>query len=232
MPKSGSGWYFNLINDLLIEMGFDDVRKLKKIYGLDDVLQYYNCNIGLLDENNISHLFPLLNNGHTFTVKTHTGPGDYLSQISDHYKIKTTYIFRDPRAVALSAFDHGKKLRENGQSGFFSGIRTFEESILFAQYQIQAWREWEGFPGTFLIKYEHLLEDPGKVLGQLAENIDVEAETGQIDRILDANQPGRKEGSHFNVGDARRFQKVWSGEQLLYANNKLGEMIVQMGYEI
>ncbi len=45
IPKSGSGWYFNLKNDLLIAAGHQDVRDIRKKFNLESCMKYYNCNM-------------------------------------------------------------------------------------------------------------------------------------------------------------------------------------------
>jgi len=232
MQKSGSGWLFNLINDLLIASGFDDVRSLKDKYHLDSVLQYYNCNIGCLTKENLLPALSLSSNKHTFVVKTHEGPGDYLGSIFDEHPIRTTYIFRDPRAVALSAFDHGIKLRRSGESGSFSEIYTFHDSINFASGLFKIWKAWTDFPGTFIVKYEDLVNDTQKALIMLANHLVLNMKSDQISEIITSNLPGVRKGTHFNVGDATRYLRVWTPEQLKYANDVLGEMILRMGYPI
>jgi len=221
-----------MINDLLIEHSLDDVRELKKANKLDDLLRFYNCNIGQLSKENFAHILPLLNKRHSFAVKTHNGPGNYLAEISIQFQIKFTYIFRDPRAVALSAFDHGNKLREEGNTGWFSGIQTFEESVLFARSLFCIWDKWVNYPNSFVVKYEDLVMNPKQILCNISEYLEMEVDLEKIDKVILANLPGKKEGSHFNMGDPYRYQKVWTREQLNDANNQLKEMILKMGYDL
>jgi len=99
MPKSGSGWYFNLNNDLLVEHGFDDVRSIREKYVFEDVLRYYSCNISELNRESIDHLLVVTYDDHTFVVKTNGGPDDYLSSLMNSVPLKTTYIYKDPRSL-------------------------------------------------------------------------------------------------------------------------------------
>ena len=65
MESAGSGWLFNLTNELLRRVGCSDVRQVREQYGLDDVLQWDNCNLGFLDEATWDRLRPALADGHT-----------------------------------------------------------------------------------------------------------------------------------------------------------------------
>ncbi len=230
MPKSGSGWYFNMINDLMIEYGFDDVRKLKMDYNLENILLYYNCNIGELTSANIDPILQLDRENHSFTIKTHCGPGGYIVELQRQYQIKTIYIFRDPRAVALSVYDHGALQRSSGQNGSFASILSFEDSIEFAKQQFNVWKEWSFFAGTFLVKYEALLENPVNVINTTTVNLGITPDPEKTRKIVETNLVGKKMEMHFNVGEAYRYKRVWTAEQKKYANEELSDMIFQMGY--
>ena len=49
MPRAGSGWYYNLTNDLILATGGQDARQIRKKYHLGRILTEVNCNIGTLD---------------------------------------------------------------------------------------------------------------------------------------------------------------------------------------
>ena len=40
MPKAGTGYYFNLTNDLLIVSGGQDIRRLREKYDLGAILKH------------------------------------------------------------------------------------------------------------------------------------------------------------------------------------------------
>ena len=230
LPKSGSGWFFNLINNLLIEYGFNDVRELKKTFQLDDVLHHYNCNIEQLSKENISKLLPLIQKGFTFTIKTHCAPGKYIKDLQNTYPIKTLFILRDPRDIALSVFDHGMKQRNSGTGGSFTDILSFEDSITFSKKLYPIWKDWNEFPGSFDVKYEDLVESPVDVLTEIVDYLGLPPDNNTIKQVIEAIVPEKTTGLHFNVGEAYRYKKVWSPNQIKYANEALQEMIENMGY--
>jgi hypothetical protein len=215
----------------LIEYGFTDVRELKRIHHLEDVLLYENCNIGQLSKVNINKILPLVSDGVTFIVKTHAGPGNYLEEVQDAYPVKTIFLFRDPRGIALSAYDHGAKKRLSGTGGSFSDLITFEDSVRFVKTLYLIGKEWLSFPGTFLVKYEVLNVSTAKVLSDFIEYIGLIPDANIISRTINVNQPDMKPEAHFNVGETYRFRRIWSDTQLQYANEQLKEMITGMGYD-
>ena len=232
LPKSGSGWFFNLVNDLLIEYGFNDVRELKKTFQLDNVLHHYNCNIEQLSKENINKILPLIQKGFTFTIKTHCGPGEYIKDLQNIYPVKTLFIFRDPRDIALSVYDHGVKQRNSGPGGSFADIQSFEDSIRFSKSMYPIWKEWKEFPGSFRVKYEDLVESPNDVLSEIIVDLGLIPDQNKIKKVIKAIVPEKTSGLHFNVGEAYRYKRVWSPAQMKYANTALQEMIENMGYRI
>ena len=231
LPKSGSGWFFNLINDLLIEYGFNDVRELKKTFKLDNVLHHYNCNIEELSKENINKILPLVQKSFTFTIKTHCAPGKYVKELQNIYPIKTLFIFRDPRDIALSVYDHSVKQRNSGAGGSFSNILSFEDSIRFSKNMYPIWQEWIEFPGSFHVKYEDLVESPVDVLSEIIVYLGLTPGKNKIKKVIEAIVPEKTTGLHFNVGEAYRYKRVWSPVQMKYANKTLHEMIENMGYK-
>lgn len=159
MQKSGSGWYFNLTNDLLISAGYSDVREIRKKYSLESILEYYNCNIGELTEDKIELITSLPLNESIFVVKTHSGPFDSLNKFISNGIVKATYIHRDPRDVVLSVLDHGERIRKQGENHFFGKIKTFEEAVLWVKTELfPIWDEWNKLEDVLLVRYEDLLK--------------------------------------------------------------------------
>lgn len=44
LPKSGTGWYYNLTNDLIVA-GLDDAHAVRERYKLHDILDGENCRL-------------------------------------------------------------------------------------------------------------------------------------------------------------------------------------------
>ena len=48
MPRAGSGWYYNLTNDLMLAGGAQDAHQIRQRYRLQGILTEVNCNIAAL----------------------------------------------------------------------------------------------------------------------------------------------------------------------------------------
>ena len=94
MQKSGTSWYFNLTNDLLIAGGYQDIHVIRQKFRLHSILRYPNCNIGQLNLSKLGLLTIPHFCGNKFVVKTHKAPSKSLHYLMSLKIIKATYIYR------------------------------------------------------------------------------------------------------------------------------------------
>lgn len=234
LKKSGSGWYFNLTNDLLVAAGHDDVRALRDRYGLGGVLLEDNCRINP-NALNLARVFVPHLRGHTFVVKTHAGPTPSLRLLLAAGAARATYIYRDPRDVVLSALDHGARVRKEGRANVLAALHTVEEAVPYVHTLLRDWEAWAGSPGTLLVRYEDLKADPLAELRRLADFLKLDvAEAVLADVAAPYQQPAEdattKDRLHFNKGVAGRFREAMSADELALCRRHFGPYLEQMGY--
>ncbi len=235
MQKSGSGWYYNLTNDLLIAVGYQDVRDIRRKFRLSFILRQYNCNIGKpnflkLGLVSIPHFF-----GNTFVVKTHSNPTTVLRYLMSRGIIKATYIYRDPRDVAISAFEHGQKIRNMGQDHTFAKLQTMEASIHYTRELLAIWEKWMDCQHVLKVRYEDLLSNPINELNRLAEFLSLDVSGVDMSKIAAKYQKDKLnttlEGAlHFNKGCAGRYKDVMSKKELSLCQKLFGSFLEGMGY--
>lgn len=81
--------------------------------------------------------------GNTLVVKTHEAPSTSLRYLVSRGIAECTYIYRDPRDVAISAFENGRKLRSQGQeTHVIARLHSIEDAILFANKLLPIWDRW------------------------------------------------------------------------------------------
>ena len=105
MPRAGSGWFYNLTNDLVIAAGNQDGHQIRKKYRLGRFLTEVNCNIGALSTKRLIPILIPSTLGNTFVIKTHAGPTPLALRLIQDGTIRPTYIYRDPRDAMLSAYE-------------------------------------------------------------------------------------------------------------------------------
>ena len=240
MPKAGSGWYFNLTNDLLIAAGHQDVRSVRDRFHLDAILKHHNCLIGrpILPRLALLGIPHLMSN--TFVVKTHSGPTPSLRYLMTRNVARATYIYRDPRDAALSAYNHGQRLREKGHEHTFARLETMEMTIFVAREWLQTWEQWTRLENVLVTRYEDLLADPLNEAKRLSRFLSLGLGAEDLVRIVEAYQmdgaPEKdshlSQGLHFHKGRIGRFREVLTGEELALCNEQFGSRLRNMGYPL
>ena len=159
MPRAGSGWYYNLTNDIMLKAGAQDARHIRQRYHLQSILTEVNCNIGALTARRvISVLIPSLL-GNTFVIKAHSAPTKIAHTFIENSQIKPTYIFRDPRDAMLSAMENGRRAIERGRPNAFSPYVEFSDALNFIEGYLEIGLKWMELKTPLLVRYEDLLLD-------------------------------------------------------------------------
>jgi Sulfotransferase domain len=237
MQKAGTGWYFNLTNDLLVATGHQDVREIRRRYGFDSILKYQNCNIEQLTLRNLGLLTIPHFLGNTFAVKTHRAPSANLRRLMSLGIVRATYIYRDPRDVVVSAFEHGQKIRSKGESHTFAKLQSIPDAIVFTAHLLPIWDMWMQ-PGLALaMRYEDLVAHPRKELERLAEFLALRVSSGilcqvlatyHLDRVV--TDEDKISALHFNQGVVERYREVLGPKELALCQQYFGDYIRKMGY--
>ena len=237
IQKSGTGWFFNMTNDLLVAAGKQDVRAVRDRYGLSRILKHENCNLGLPRFLKLVRLLHPHMAGNTFVVKTHTAPTGGLRLFVRTFNVfKVTFIYRDPRDIALSAFDHGQKIRSQGESHTFGRLDTIEKAITETRRWVETWDDWHDLRHIHLVRYETLKQTPAQELRRLVDYLGIEVPADVIEQVAQNYQPdqlkaGRGKSLHFNKGQVGRFRQVMTPQQIELSHEVLGEYVQKMGYE-
>lgn len=236
MQKAGSGWYYNLTNDLLVTAGYQDARAIRQRFHLHAALKYHNCLISPHPVKLAAILIPHFL-GNTFVVKTHQGPSRGLRFLISSKIAKATYIYRDPRDAVVSAFEHGQKLRQEEKTLSFAKRDSIEAAIVFAQRWLDTWDEWIHYGQALLVRYEDLVADPLNELKRLADFLALEVPADVLLQIVTTYQRrnwsdsnGQSRGLHFNKGAIGRYRQVMNPEQIDLCVEYFGDHLKRMGY--
>lgn len=236
LQKSGSGLYFNLTNDLLQAAGKEDARQIRAQYGLEELVEHYNCNVGDLNWEKLKPLISLHFKGKNFVVKTHNPPTSISTWLTRLNILRPTFIYRDPRDVVLSALAHGKKIVAKGENHTFAVCTSIEKTIPM----VESWLEttvlpWLQSRSVLAVKYENLLADPIMEMERLAEFLDIQLDRASLENIYAQYEPNRlddfqKDYLHFNKGKAGDFRSSMSTQELDLCNRSFQSHLEIMGY--
>lgn len=238
MLKAGSSWFFNMVNDLVVAAGHDDGRWIRDRFRLQRMLSASDCTSRTLRFHrlaliSIPHWF-----GKTFTVKTHGRPTTSVKRMIDIGMMKAVYIYRDPRDVTLSLFEHGEWIREQGiQSRTrFDTLTTMENAMQVAKYHLQISKRWIRSKRALLVRYEDLLKEPRITLKKVFTHIDIPVHDEVLNEIIDhydaRNRKNWGNDLHFNVGKSGRWRVELSAEHQAKALEMFADYLPELGYSI
>ena len=235
MPRAGSGWYYNLTNDLVIAAGYQDGRQIRKKYHLQRVLTEVNCNIGALTAKRlIPVMIPSLL-GNTFVIKAHAGPTSFARRLIERGRLLPTYIYRDPRDAMLSAYEYGQRAVKKGRPNAFSHLTDFQTSLDFILEYVRIWEKWMADESKLHTRYEDLKIDYQREAERLAAFLGLNSNVPPIQEVIEKHRPERardgQKGAHFSKGISGRFREVFTAEEQKILLGKLGPYLDRMGYE-
>lgn len=237
MLKAGSSWFFNLINDMVVEAGHQDGREMRARFRLQKFLSPSDCTsktlrIHRLVPISIPHWF-----GNTYTIKTAGKPTPAVKLAIDLGVMKAAFILRDPRDVALSLYDHGEWIRREKipSSTGFGALTTIEKAMDVALYYAQLWEMWKESRRASLVRYEDLLRNPYEEMERVSLHIGISLPEERLRVIIEryqiSNRANWQQDLHFNVGRAGRWKERLSPGQQQKAMELFGDYLARMGYE-
>jgi hypothetical protein len=235
MPRAGSGWHYNLIQDLMKTSGAVDARHIREKHRLQNILTDVNCNIGVLSVRRLTRVTVPALMGNTFVIKAHAGPTAPSRLLQSLGLLQITYIYRDPRDAMLSAFDYGQRALKKGHPNAFSYLTDFQKSLNFIMDYIRIWGQWTNEKNVLIARYEDLLRDYNNETTRLAKFLHVDGSRPEVQKVIDAYRPGSADGQqglHFYRGQIGRFREKYSAEELVILAEKIGAYLPRMGYEV
>jgi len=235
MPRAGSGWYYNLMHDLVTAGGGADARFIRARYRLGWTLTAVNCNIGSLSPHRmLAAAVPALL-GHTYVIKAHAGPSGTARLLMRLGLLRAAYIYRDPRDALLSALEHGKRSRQSRHRNAFAALDDFPAGLRFMQTYVRISEAWLALPGVHTTRYEDLLMRYENEAARLARFLGLAAACGAVEQIVERYRPhsaphNAQKGLHFRKGRIGRFREVFTPQQQDACREAFGAYLERMGY--
>lgn len=237
MPRAGSGWYYNLTNDLALAAGWQDARQVRQRYHLQSILTEVNCNIGALTLRRLSMVMIPALLGNTFVLKAHAAPTPGAKRLIQRGWLRPAYIYRDPRDAMLSAYENGQRALANGRPNAFSSLTDFDASLKFILDYVNISQEWMKIPQALHTCYEDLVNNYSVEAGRLVNFLNLDGNAPAIQQVVEKYRPAQasqaeQKGLHFSKGKSGRFRQKYTPEQQLILADKLGGYLEQMGYTV
>jgi hypothetical protein len=235
MPRAGSGWHYNLANELMLANGAKEARVIRRRYHLEKILTEVNCNIGALTPWRVlAVLIPSLL-GNTFVIKAHAAPTPFALSVIRRGLIRPTYIYRDPRDAMLSAMENGQRALQRGRPNAFSPYVEFPAALDFMLGYLRIWEAWMGCKQAMSVKYEDLLVNYEVEAYRLVDFLGLEPDHPSVRHVIEKYRPEQaqpaQKGIHFVHGKIGRFRQKFTPDQQAILAEKMGSYLCWMGYE-
>lgn len=236
MPRAGSGWYYNLTNDLMLANGAQDARQIRQRYRLQGILTEVNCNIGALTPRRITTVLLPSVLGNTFVIKAHAALTPYARFMIQRGLIRSSYIYRDPRDAMLSVMENGQRAIQRDHPNAFSPFTEFEAALHFMVEYLHIWDSWMDCQQVHLAQYENLLLNYDAEAERLLNFLGLDSNQAQIQAVIEKYRPEKaqpdQKGIHFSHGKIGRFRQKMTPEQQELMADRLGAYLTRMGYPI
>ena len=234
MPRAGSGWYYNLTNELMLANGAQDAHKIRQRYHLQGILTEVNCNIGALTTRRVlAVMLPALM-GNTFVIKAHSAPTPFALRVIRSGLMQPTYIHRDPRDAMLSAIENGRRAIGRGRPNAFSPFVEFEDALRFMEGYLRIWEAWMDCGQALLVRYEDLLTNYDPETERLVQYLALDPQRPEVREVINRYRPEKaqpdQKGLHFSHGRIGRFRQKMSPEQQEIMAARLAPYIKRMGH--
>lgn len=236
MPRAGSGWYYNLTNDLMLAAGAQDARQIRQRYHLHNILTEVNCNIGALTPRRLlAVLIPSLM-GNTFVIKAHSAPTPMALWLVRRKMIYPTYIYRDPRDALLSAYENGQRAIQRGRPNAFSHLTDFDKAVQFMSAHMPIWESWMRNTQTLHTRYEDLLTQYDREVERLVNFLPLQKDAQELSEVIhkyrSENAQTDQKGMHFSHGKIGRFRQKLDAQQQEMLCSVFGAYLERMGYPL
>jgi len=227
MPRAGSAWHYNLINDLMPAVGNADAHDIRAKYRLQNILTETNCNIGVLRFNRLGMVSIPALLGKTFVIKAHAAPTLTSRLFQRLSLLRITYIYRDPRDAMLSAYEIGMNDLQKGHPNAFSHLTDFQMSLDFMLEYVRIWEKWMKEKNVLTMRYEDLLRDYDGEVTHLLRFLKLDGSSPDVKKVIEARRPTAERQSRIG-----RFRESYSIEQQKLLVEKLGDPLARMGYDV
>ena len=213
MTKSGSTLAFELVRCLLEANGYPQGRI--EAPGLLDRKKINTCQH--LDEDLAEGLWQAVRQlGHPVAIKTHTRPDPAVRVLLQDGRALGSACYRDPRDLALSMLDHGRRARARGEQPF-SEFFAIDDALNGIRNQTETLRQWLTLPGVLPLAYNDVAFDSARTVDRLARQLGlggdgaVIAEIARTQRFTQFNK-GKKDrhASEMATGDSMRIAREFA----------------------
>lgn len=212
MTKSASTFLYQLTEATLRAGGRDPVRLGPPLRPRGATENYFDdIDPALLDE------VASAAGGRDVVLKTHQGLHREVARWIEAGDILASASVRDPREVALSMVDHGRKSRRLGLAEF-SECRTVLDAWPSLDNQVANFGRWSALKAVEVFSYNEICFETASVVARIAAQIGIAVDASAVPSSF---RNTRRIGQ-FNRGEPLRYREMPAGEQAAFVDRYAG----------
>lgn len=193
MTKSGSTLAYQLVRTALESAGMAQPRLSASAIAADRAVNF----VEHLSQTQVDELLDQARAlGHIIVLKTHTRPDDpaVVGLLQCGLAIGHA-VCRDPRDMALSMLDHGRRSRRLGRQPF-SEFRTLDDALDNIRHQTDSLTAWLRLPNILPLCYDEVAFDTATAARKILRQLDITLNPGHIATVaLESGKTNRNQGT-------------------------------------
>jgi hypothetical protein len=184
MTKSGSTLAFELTRALMEQNGFRQKRLSQEAVPSEAKINF----VHRLSEAQLEAIEREARAlGSPIVLKTHVGPTRAAEAWLRAGRIQGHCVFRDPREIALSMLDHGRRARASGDRAF-ADIETLDDALMGIRRHVSRFVRWAQLPGIIPLYYDDVAFASQDVVRRLSAQTGLAADPAKVERIAKHEQ--------------------------------------------
>ncbi len=208
--------------------GRDALRALTRSGKLDGKSHFVNLPI---DEQKIEQLLALAAEHGPTVAKVHCPLTPLLREKIESGEILSTFCYRDPRDMILSAMEHRVRALKAGEN-LFSEFTSVDASLDIAEYLSRTACDWLESTLVPTFPYVQIVRQPELQIERLARYLNIDFFKQQILETLRRERERRRTGWYeFNGAHLARYRNEMTPVEIQRCDERLGDCIRRLGFD-
>lgn len=218
MTKSASSFVYQLQEQIIKNSNYNLVKVPTEIRNNNARENYLEP----ITDEKVQQILEWLPENSVTVIKTHGSPSPLAIKLVQEGKAWASATYRDPREIAISLLDHGKRSRDKGIPDFANFQKPLD-TLKELEIQIaNRFTPWKNTPNCLAINYNLTKSKPESLVKILLEQMNLK-NINTEDILLPFEDKSKI--IHFNIGENDRYKKIMDTEDLNIFNKHFESFI-------
>ena len=206
VPKSASTFLYQIIEEIIRTDGCSPVRLGPPFCPHGSVENYIDPITAPILQTITERVNP-----RGVVLKTHSALPEDVKELIEAGQVLASAVIRDPREIALSMLDHGRRSRRWGQSAF-AEYHEIEDTLPSIDAQFERFLTWEGSSRVLVFTFNQVCFETRNTIGRIARQLSMKIDASSVLR------PFKQRGGigQFNKGGALRYHEMDPNTQEIF----------------